>query len=69
MNKHEVYIVTDDDEVYLGTVGEIIGTDRWVTDGAGRGISLAAVFSDIVGAIAWHDGPQTFKIELRERES
>ncbi len=71
MNNQEVYIVTDDDEMYLGTVGEITGTeslsdttfkgvpiifepylDPDTKPKLGQGMSLAAIFSDIVSEMA-----------------
>lgn len=71
MNNQEVYIVSDDDEMYLGTVGELTGKDisSWKI---GQGMSPAAAISDIVnGMISTGeiDVTKTFVIELRDPES
>lgn len=68
MNNQEVYIVTDDDEIYLGTVGKIIGAGGIGDSKLGQGISAAVVISDIVSGMAFTEGntSQAFTIELRE---
>lgn len=67
MNNREVYIVTDNDEIYLGTVGEIIGANKRSNLRFGQGMSIAAVISDFVNEIAYNDenDSRIFTIELR----
>ena len=68
MNQHEVFLLSSSDEVFLGTVGEILGTGALggYAHMEARGMSLLAAFSDLINEIAFNDGPQTFTIELRE---
>ena len=69
MNDREVYLVTTDDEVYLGTVGEFTGNTLFTLDN--RGMSPDAVISDMVSELAFGDYlpdfiiKKNFSIELR----
>lgn len=69
MNNQEVYIVTDNDEIYLGTVGKITGIGGIGDLKLGQGISMAVVISDLVSKIIF-DGndslQETFTIQLRQ---
>lgn len=68
MNNREVYIVTDDNEIYLGTVGKIIGAGGIGDPKLGQGISAAVAISDIVSGMAFIEGTisQAFTIQLRQ---
>lgn len=68
MNNREVYIITDDDEIYLGTVGKITGAGGLGDPKLGQGISAATAISDLVSGMAFTEGntSQAFTIELRE---
>ncbi len=60
MQDCEVFLLTDDDEFSLGTVGEIL-VSREIA-------SLTALFADLIGNMAYsleEQATQTFKIELR----
>ena len=71
MNNHEVFLLSNSDEVFLGTVGEILDTGAYggYAYMEARGMSLLAAFSDLISEIAFNNGSQTFTIELREPEA
>lgn len=60
MRNYEVFLLVNDDEFSLGTVGEILIS--------GEIASLTALFADLIGNMAYSLEDQTtqaFKIELR----
>ncbi|KKK84646.1 hypothetical protein LCGC14_2781280, partial [marine sediment metagenome] len=60
MQDYEVFLLVNDDEFSLGTVGEILDLEA--------ATSLATIFADIIGGMAFHTEDQTtqiLKIELR----
>ena len=67
MGDREVYLVSADDEIYLGRVREFIEGDF----SPGQGASVTAVISDWVSELAFSDYlpdfiiKQNFSIELR----
>lgn len=61
MQDYEVFLLVDDDEFSLGTVGEIFDPEA--------AISLATIFADIIGGMVFSPEDQTtqiLKIELRD---
>lgn len=68
MNELQVFIVSELGESYVGRVGEVLGVEDGYYEG-GPGESVAAVISDIVGALASEvlaGNSATIHIELRE---
>ncbi len=60
MQDYEVFLLVDNDEFSLGTIGEILNLEA-VT-------SLATIFADIINGLAFsleEQATQEFKIELR----